>query len=160
AEILFHEDGRVKGVATGDMGVARDGTHKPDYQPGLELHAKYTFFAEGVRGHLSKEIIRQFDLARDSQPQVYGLGVKELWDIDPAKHVPGRVIHTQGWPLGDDANGGGFIYHQAGGQVALGFVTWLNYTNPYISPFQEMQKWKTHPVIAELLKGGKRVSYG
>lgn len=160
AEILFHEDGRVKGVATGDMGVARDGTHKPDYQPGLELHAKYTFFAEGVRGHLSKEIIRQFDLARDSQPQVYGLGIKELWDIDPAKHVPGRVIHTQGWPLGHDANGGGFIYHQAGGQVALGFVTWLNYTNPYISPFQEMQKWKTHPVIAELLKGGKRVSYG
>jgi electron-transferring-flavoprotein dehydrogenase len=160
AEILFHEDGRVKGVATGDMGVARDGTHKPDYQPGLELHAKYTFFAEGVRGHLSKEIIRQFDLARDSDPQVYGLGIKELWDIDPAKHVPGRVIHTQGWPLGDDANGGGFIYHQAGGQVALGFVTWLNYTNPYISPFQEMQKWKTHPAIAELLKGGKRVSYG
>ncbi|MET4897274.1 electron transfer flavoprotein-ubiquinone oxidoreductase [Sphingomonadaceae bacterium jetA1] len=160
AEILFHEDGRVKGVATGDMGVARDGTHKPDYQPGLELHAKYTFFAEGVRGHLSKEIIRQFDLARDSQPQVYGLGIKELWDIDPAKHVPGRVIHTQGWPLGKDANGGGFIYHQAGGQVALGFVTWLNYTNPYLSPFQEMQKWKTHPVIAELLKGGKRVSYG
>ncbi|MGE7207309.1 electron transfer flavoprotein-ubiquinone oxidoreductase [Sphingomonas sp. NPDC019816] len=160
AEILFDEDGRVKGVATGDMGVARDGTHKPDYQPGLELHAKYTFFAEGVRGHLSKEIIRQFDLARDSDPQVYGLGIKELWDIDPAKHVPGRVIHTQGWPLGDDANGGGFIYHQAGGQVALGFVTWLNYTNPYISPFQEMQKWKTHPQIAELLKGGKRVSYG
>ncbi|MCT8000480.1 electron transfer flavoprotein-ubiquinone oxidoreductase [Sphingomonas sanguinis] len=160
AEILFHEDGRVKGVATGDMGVARDGTHKPDYQPGLELHAKYTFFAEGVRGHLSKEIIRQFDLARDSDPQIYGLGIKELWDIDPAKHVPGRVIHTQGWPLGDDANGGGFIYHQAGGQVALGFVTWLNYSNPYISPFQEMQKWKTHPVIAELLKGGKRVSYG
>ncbi|WP_312491158.1 electron transfer flavoprotein-ubiquinone oxidoreductase [Sphingomonas sp.] len=160
AEILFDEDGRVKGVATGDMGVARDGRHKPDYQPGLELHAKYTFFAEGVRGHLSKEIIRQFDLTRDSDPQVYGLGIKELWDIDPAKHVPGRVIHTQGWPLGDDANGGGFIYHQAGGQVALGFVTWLNYTNPYISPFQEMQKWKTHPQIAELLKGGKRVSYG
>ena len=160
AEILFHEDGRVKGVATGDMGIARDGTRKPDYQPGLELHAKYTFFAEGVRGHLSKEVIRQFDLARDSDPQVYGLGIKELWDIDPAKHVPGRVIHTQGWPLGHDANGGGFIYHQAGGQVALGFVTWLNYTNPYISPFQEMQKWKTHPVIAELLKGGKRVSYG
>ncbi|WP_343526804.1 electron transfer flavoprotein-ubiquinone oxidoreductase [Sphingomonas sp.] len=160
AEILFHEDGRVKGVATGDMGIARDGTRKPDYQPGLELHAKYTFFAEGVRGHLSKEIIRQFDLARDSGPQIYGLGIKELWDIDPAKHVPGRVIHTQGWPLGDEANGGGFIYHQSGGQVAIGFVTWLNYSNPYISPFQEMQKWKTHPVIAELLKGGKRVSYG
>ena len=160
AEILFHDDGRVKGVATGDMGVARDGTHKPDYQPGLELHAKYTFFAEGVRGHLSKEIIRQFDLARDSQPQVYGLGVKELWDIAPEKHHPGRVIHTQGFPLSDDANGGGWIYHQANGQVSIGFVTWLGYTNPYISPFQEMQKWKTHPAVAELLEGGKRVSYG
>ena len=160
AEILFDDSGRVKGVATGDMGVARDGTHKGDYTPGLELHAKYTFFAEGVRGHLSKEIIRTFDLARDSQPQVYGLGVKELWDIDPAKHAPGRVIHTQGWPLGDGANGGGFIYHQANGQVALGFVTWLNYRNPYLSPFQEMQRWKTHPEISELLKGAKRVSYG
>jgi electron-transferring-flavoprotein dehydrogenase len=160
AEILFDEQGRVKGVATGDMGVARDGTHKPDYQPGLELHAKYTFFGEGCRGHLSKEIIRTFDLAKDSDPQVYGLGVKELWDIDPALHKPGRVIHTQGWPLGDDANGGGWLYHQANGQVSLGFVTWLNYTNPYISPFQEMQKWKTHPEIAAILKGGKRVSYG
>ncbi len=160
AEILFDEAGHVKGVATGDMGVARDGTHKGDYTPGLELHAKYTFFAEGVRGHLSKEIIRQFDLAKDSQPQVYGLGIKELWDIAPDKHVPGRVIHTQGWPLGDDANGGGFLYHQANGQVALGFVTWLNYSNPYLSPFQEMQKWKTHPEIAAILEGGKRVSYG
>jgi electron-transferring-flavoprotein dehydrogenase len=160
AEILFNDDGSVKGVATGDMGVARDGTHKPDYQPGLELHAKYTFLAEGVRGHLSKELIRQFDLARDSEPQVYGLGVKELWDIPPEKHVPGRVIHTQGWPLGEDANGGGFLYHQAGGQVALGFVTWLGYRNPYLSPFQEMQRWKTHPAIREVLEGGKRVSYG
>ncbi|HEU0065991.1 MAG TPA: electron transfer flavoprotein-ubiquinone oxidoreductase [Sphingomonas sp.] len=160
AEVLFNEDGSVKGVATGDMGVARDGTHKSDYTPGLEIHAKYTFFAEGVRGHLTKEVIRTFDLARDSDPQVYGLGVKELWDIAPDKHVPGRVIHTQGWPLGDDANGGGFLYHQANGQVALGFVTWLSYTNPYTSPFQEMQKWKTHPSIAALLEGGKRVSYG
>jgi len=160
AEILFDEQGRVKGVATGDMGVARDGTHKPDYTPGLEIHAKYTFFSEGCRGHLSKEIIRTFDLARDSDPQVYGLGVKELWDIDPELHQPGRVIHSQGWPLGDDANGGGWIYHQANGQVSIGFVTWLNYTNPYISPFQEMQKWKTHPAVAALLKGGKRVSYG
>ncbi len=160
AEILFDDQGRVKGVATGDMGVARDGTHKGDYTPGLELHAKYTFFAEGVRGHLSKEVIRTFDLARDAQPQVYGLGVKELWDIDPALHKPGRVIHTQGWPLGDDANGGGWLYHQANGQVSLGFVTWLNYSNPYLSPFQEMQKWKTHPEIAAILKGAKRVSYG
>jgi electron-transferring-flavoprotein dehydrogenase len=160
AEILFDDQGRVKGVATGDMGVARDGTHKGDYTPGLELHAKYTFFAEGVRGHLSKEIIRTFDLARDSDPQVYGLGVKELWDIDPELHKPGRVIHTQGWPLGDDANGGGWLYHQANGQVSLGFVTWLNYSNPYLSPFSEMQKWKTHPEIAAILKGAKRVSYG
>ena len=160
AEILFDEAGRVKGVATGDMGVARDGTPKGDYTPGLEIHAKYTFFAEGVRGHLTKEVIRTFDLARDAQPQVYGLGVKELWDIDPAKHEPGKVIHTQGYPLGDDANGGGWIYHQANGQVSIGFVTWLSYTNPYTSPFQEMQKWKTHPAVAELLAGGKRVSYG
>ncbi|MEG3143945.1 electron transfer flavoprotein-ubiquinone oxidoreductase [Sphingomonas sp. RT2P30] len=161
AEILFNEDGSVKGVATGDMGVARDGTHKPDYQPGLELHAKYTFFAEGCRGHLTKEMIRIFDLAKDSQPQVYGLGIKELWDIDPALHAPGRVIHTQGWPLSETGtNGGGFLYHQANGQVALGFVTWLNYSNPYLSPFQEMQRWKTHPAIAEILKGAKRVSYG
>ncbi len=161
AEILFDESGAVLGVATGDMGVARDGTHKPDYTPGLELHAKYTFFAEGVRGHLSKEIIRTFDLARDAQPQVYGLGIKELWDIPAEQHVPGRVIHTQGWPLKETpgSNGGGFIYHQAGEQVAIGFVTWLSYTNPYLSPFQEMQRWKAHPGIAALLKGGKRVSY-
>ncbi|WP_267386742.1 electron transfer flavoprotein-ubiquinone oxidoreductase [Sphingomonas sp. GC_Shp_3] len=162
AEILFDESGAVLGVATGDMGVARDGTHKPDYTPGLELHAKYTFFAEGVRGHLSKEIIRTFDLAKDAQPQVYGLGIKELWDIPADQHVPGRVVHTQGWPLKETpgSNGGGFIYHQAGGQVAIGFVTWLSYTNPYLSPFQEMQRWKMHPEIAALLKSGKRVSYG
>ncbi len=161
AEILFNDDGSVKGVATGDMGVARDGTHKPDYQPGLELHAKYTFFSEGCRGHLSKELMRIFDLRRDCDPQVYGLGVKELWDIDPALHQPGKVVHTQGWPLSEHGgNGGGWIYHQAGGQVSIGFVTWLNYSNPYVSPFQEMQKWKTHPAVAALLKGGKRVSYG
>jgi len=161
AEILFNDDGSVKGVATGDMGVARDGTRKPDYQPGLELHAKYTFFSEGCRGHLSKELMRIFDLRRDCDPQVYGLGVKELWDIDPALHEPGKVVHTQGWPLSEHGgNGGGWIYHQAGGQVSIGFVTWLNYSNPYVSPFQEMQKWKTHPEVAALLKGGKRVSYG
>lgn len=162
AEVLFNDDGSVRGVATGDMGVARDGTHKPDYQPGLELHAKYTFLAEGVRGHLTKELIRNFDLAANSDPQVYGIGIKELWDIAPDKHVPGRVIHTQGWPLSETqgSNGGGFLYHQANGQVALGFVTWLSYTNPYLSPFQEMQRWKTHPAIAEILEGGKRVSYG
>ena len=160
AEILYNEDGSVKGVATGDMGVARDGSHKPDYTPGLEIHAKYTFLGEGVRGHLTKQLIRTFDLAKDAQPQVYGIGIKELWDIDPALHSPGRVIHTQGWPLGDDANGGSWLYHQANGQVSLGFVTWLNYSNPHLSPFGEMQRWKTHPAIAAILKGGKRVSYG
>ncbi len=160
AEILFNEDGSVKGVATGDMGVARDGTYKGDYQPGLELHAKYTFFAEGARGHLTKQLIRDFDLAKDSQPQVYGIGIKELWDIDPKKHVPGRVIHTQGWPLDDHTQGGSFLYHQADGQVALGFVVWLDYKNPYLSPFQELQRWKTHPEIRKILEGGKRVSYG
>jgi len=160
AEILFNDDGSVKGVATGDMGVARDGTHKPDYQPGLELHAKYTFFAEGARGHLTKQLIRDFKLDKDAQPQVFGIGIKELWDIDPAKHVPGRVIHTQGWPLDDDTQGGSFLYHQADGQVALGFVVWLDYANPYLSPFHELQRWKTHPAIADILAGGKRVSYG
>ena len=161
AEILYADDGTVKGVATGDMGVARDGQHKPDYQPGLELHAKYTFFSEGARGHLTRQLVDRFDLRADCEPQVYGLGIKELWDIDPENHVPGRVIHSQGWPLSETgSDGGGFLYHQANGQVALGFVTWLNYSNPYLSPFQELQRWKTHPAIAEILKGAKRVSYG
>jgi electron-transferring-flavoprotein dehydrogenase len=159
AEILFNEDGSVKGVATGDMGVARDGTHKPDYQPGMELHAKYTFFAEGVRGHLSKEIKRIFDLEKHCEPQVFGIGIKELWDIDPAKHVPGAVIHTQGWPLGT-AVGGGFLYHQENGQVALGLVVGLGYKNPHLSPFEEFQRWKQHPAIRAILEGGRRVSYG
>lgn len=160
AEVLYNDDGNVKGVATGEMGVARDGSHKSDYQPGLELHAKYTFFAEGVRGNLTKMLKVRYALDEHVEPQVYGLGVKELWDVAPDKHQPGRVIHTQGWPLDDDANGGGFLYHQANGQVALGFVTWLNYRNPYLSPFAEMQRWKHHPAIAEILAGGKRVSYG
>ncbi|HKX23235.1 MAG TPA: electron transfer flavoprotein-ubiquinone oxidoreductase [Rhizorhapis sp.] len=159
AEILYNEDGSVKGVATGDMGVARDGSRKPDYQPGLELHAKYTFFAEGARGHLTKILKRQFDLEANCQPQTYGIGLKELWDIDPAKHAPGRVIHTQGWPL-TDAYGGGFLYHQANGQVALGFVVGLGYKNPWLSPFEEFQRWKQHPRIREILEGGRRVSYG
>jgi electron-transferring-flavoprotein dehydrogenase len=161
AEILYAEDGTVKGVATGDMGVARDGSHKPDYQPGLELHAKYTFFSEGARGHLTRQLVDRFDLRANCEPQVYGLGIKELWDIKPDNHAAGRVIHSQGWPLSESgSNGGGFLYHQANGQVALGFVTWLNYSNPYLSPFQEMQRWKTHPAIASILEGGKRVSYG
>jgi electron-transferring-flavoprotein dehydrogenase len=159
AEILFDEDGAVKGVATGDLGISRSGEHKPDYQPGMELHGKYTFFAEGARGHLTKELKRLFELERDCDPQVYGLGLKELWDVDPSKHVPGRVIHTQGWPL-DDAWGGGFIYHQENNQVAIGFVVALDYKNPWLSPFEEFQRWKQHPSIRPLLEGGRRVSYG
>jgi electron-transferring-flavoprotein dehydrogenase len=159
AEILYNEDGSVKGVATGDMGIARDGEHKGDYQPGLELHAKYTFFAEGARGHLTKILKRQFALDAECEPQVYGLGMKELWDIDPAKHQPGLVIHSQGWPL-TDAYGGGFLYHQAGGQVALGFVVGLGYRNPHLYPFEEFQRWKQHPEIRKYLEGGRRVSYG
>ncbi|MEK7342505.1 MAG: electron transfer flavoprotein-ubiquinone oxidoreductase [Pseudomonadota bacterium] len=159
AEILYHEDGSVKGVATGDMGIDREGNRKPDYQPGLELHARYTFFAEGARGHLTKVLKRQFVLDANSEPQVYGLGMKELWDIDPDKHQPGLVIHTQGWPL-TDAYGGGFLYHQANGQVALGFVVGLGYRNPHLYPFEEFQRWKQHPAIRHYLEGGRRVSYG
>ncbi|MFL6855569.1 MAG: NAD(P)/FAD-dependent oxidoreductase, partial [Sphingomicrobium sp.] len=159
AEVLFDEGGSVKGVATGDMGVARDGTHRPDYQPGMELHARYTFFAEGARGHLTKELTRLFDLRKLSGPQVFGIGIKELWDVPEDNYRPGRVIHTQGWPL-DDAWGGGFLYHQANGQVALGFVVALDYKNPYLSPFEEFQRWKTHPAIRAEIEGGKRISYG
>jgi len=160
AEVLFNDDGSVKGVATGDMGVARDGTRKPEYTPGLEIHARYTFFAEGARGHLTKEVKRIFQLDEGRQPQVYGIGIKELWDIDPEKHQPGLVVHTQGWPLDDDSWGGGFLYHQANNQVALGFVVALNYRNPYLSPFEEFQRWKQHPSISQFLEGGRRVSYG
>jgi len=159
AEILYHDDGSVKGVATGDMGIARDGTRRPDYQPGMELHARYTFFAEGARGHLTKRLTELFGLRKESGPQIYGLGIKELWDVPADRHQPGRVIHTQGWPL-DDAWGGGFLYHQENGQVALGFVVALDYSNPYLSPFEEFQRWKTHPAIRAEIEGGKRVSYG
>ena len=159
AEVLYNEDGSVKGVATGDMGVDREGNHKADYQPGMELHGRYTLFAEGARGHLTKQLKAKFDLEADCEPQVYGLGMKELWDIDPAKHKPGLVIHTQGWPL-TDAYGGGFLYHQANGQVALGFVVGLSYRNPHLYPFEEFQRWKQHPEIRKFLEGGKRVSYG
>ncbi|MBH5322782.1 electron transfer flavoprotein-ubiquinone oxidoreductase [Aurantiacibacter sediminis] len=161
AEVIFNEDGSVGGVITQDMGVAADGSQKPDFQPGMEIQAKYTLFAEGARGNLTKLMKERFDLEANCQPQVYGLGVKELWDIDPAKHVPGRVIHTQGWPLSEsDTWGGGFLYHQANGQVAIGFVTALDYKNPYVSPFQEFQRWKHHPAIQEYLEGGTRVAYG
>jgi electron-transferring-flavoprotein dehydrogenase len=159
AEILFHDDGSVKGVATGDMGIARDGSHRPDYQPGMELHARYTFFAEGARGSLTKRLTEIFELREDSGPQVYGLGIKELWDVPADKHQPGRVIHTQGWPL-DEAWGGGFVYHQENSQVALGFIVSLDYVNPHLSPFEEFQRWKTHPAIRAQIEGGRRVSYG
>ena len=158
SEVLFDENDRVMGVATQDMGVARDGSHKPDYQPGMELHAKYTLFAEGARGHLTKRLKGKYELERDCQPQVYGLGIKELWDIKPDQHFPGRVIHTQGWPLSEsDTWGGGFLYHQANNQVALGFVTALDYKNPYVYPFEEFQRWKQHPEIRAVLEGGRRV---
>ena len=161
AEVLFDDAGQVIGVATQDMGVAADGSHKPDYQAGMELHAKYTLFAEGVRGHLTKRLRSRFDLEANCEPQVYGLGIKELWDIASDKHEPGKVIHTQGWPLSErDIWGGGFLYHQANGQVALGFVTALDYANPWISPFEEFQRWKTHPAIRGVIEGGKRVAYG
>ncbi len=159
SEVLYNDAGAVRGVVAGVMGIARDGSHKPDYEPGVKLTAKYTFFAEGVRGGLTKTLKAKYDLEADCQPQVYGLGLKELWDIEPGKHEPGKVVHTQGWPL-DDAWGGGFLYHQADGQVALGFVVALSYRNPHLSPFQEFQRWKQHPEIRKYLEGGKRVSYG
>jgi electron-transferring-flavoprotein dehydrogenase len=161
SEVLFDEQGAVMGVATQDMGVAADGSHKPDYQPGMELHAKYTLLAEGARGHLTKRLKSRFALESECDPQVYGLGIKELWDVAPDRHEPGKVIHTQGWPLAEhDAWGGGFLYHQANGQVALGFVTALDYANPWISPFEEFQRWKHHPAIRPVLEGGRRVAYG
>ena len=159
AEVVYNDDGSVKGVATGDMGIAKDGSQRGDYQRGMELHGKYVFFAEGARGHLTKQLVEKFDLREGHQPQVYGIGIKELWDVPADKHQPGRVIHSQGWPL-DDAWGGGFLYHQENGQVALGFVVALDYDNPYLSPFQEFQRWKTHPAIRAEIEGGKRISYG
>jgi electron-transferring-flavoprotein dehydrogenase len=161
SEVLLDESGAVMGVATQDMGVAADASHKSDYQPGMELHAKYTLFAEGARGHLTKRMKAHFSLDADSEPQVYGLGIKELWDIPADSHEPGKVVHTQGWPLSEsDTWGGGFLYHQANGQVALGFVTSLDYANPYVHPFEEFQRWKQHPAILAVIEGGKRVAYG
>ncbi len=161
AEVLYDDNGAVAGVVTQDMGIAADGSQKADYQPGMEIHAKYTLFAEGARGNLTKQMKAKYNLEANCQPQVYGIGIKELWDIDPELHEPGKIVHTQGWPLSESgSNGGGFLYHQANNQVALGLVTWLDYSNPYVSPFQEFQRWKHHPLIAEVLKGGKRVAYG
>ena len=168
AEVLLNEDGSVKGVATGNMGVGKDGNPGDSFQLGMELHAKYTVFAEGSRGHLGKQMIAHFKLDADSDPQTYGLGIKELWEIDPQRHEPGFVLHTAGWPMDNDTYGGAFLYHFDDNKVALGFITGLDYANPYLSPFEEMQRWKTHPNIAYYLAGdeskgvkpGKRVAYG
>ena len=155
------EDGQVKGIITGDMGVARDGSKKEGYMPGMELRAKYTLFTEGCRGHLGKRLISDFKLDEGKDPQHYGIGIKELWDIDPAKHEPGLVIHTTGWPLNESGStGGSFLYHLEGGQVYVGLITDLSYSNPHLSPFEEFQRLKYHPEIKKYLEGGKRVSYG
>ncbi|MYE87036.1 MAG: electron transfer flavoprotein-ubiquinone oxidoreductase [Gammaproteobacteria bacterium] len=162
SEVLYNDDGSVKGVATGDMGIGKDGTPKDTHEPGYELHAKYTLFAEGCRGHLGKQLMAKFGLRENSGTQHYGIGLKELWDIDPAKHEPGRILHALGWPLGRLAGttGGSFLYHLDNNQVSLGLIVDLCYTNPHLSPFGEMQRWKHHPLIAEQLEGGTRVSYG
>jgi electron-transferring-flavoprotein dehydrogenase len=160
AEVLYGENGEVKGVATGDMGVAKDGHHKDSYTRGMELHAKYTLFAEGARGSLSKQLIAKFDLARDSEPQKFGIGLKELWKVAPEKHHPGLVQHTFGWPLDNATGGGSFLYHLEDSQVAVGFVVHLNYQNPYIAPFEEFQRFKQHPLIRPTFERGKRLSYG
>ncbi len=160
AEVLFDEAGAVRGVATGDMGIGRDGERTAAYTAGMELHAKYTFFAEGARGSLSKSLMGRFGLRDGVDPQKFGIGLKELWQVDPAKHKPGLVIHSQGWPLSKGANGGSFLYHLEDNQVAVGFVVHLDYENPYLSPFDEFQRFKTHPAIRGVFEGGKRLSYG
>ncbi|PHQ84978.1 MAG: electron transfer flavoprotein-ubiquinone oxidoreductase [Thalassobium sp.] len=160
SELIYGDDGEVKGVVAGEFGKNHDGTPGESYEPGMVLNGKYVFLSEGVRGSLSKEVIAKYDLAKDSQPQKYGLGMKEIWEIDPDKHREGTVTHTMGWPLGGKAGGGSFIYHLENNQVYLGFVVHLNYKNPYLFPYMEFQHFKHHPMVAELLKGGKRVAYG
>jgi electron-transferring-flavoprotein dehydrogenase len=160
SEVVWGEDGRVLGVVAGEFGRGEDGEPGPNYEPGMELRGKYVMLAEGVRGSLSKQVIARHGLDRDAQPQKYGLGMKEIWQIDPAKHQPGRVVHTMGWPLGSEAGGGSFIYHLDKNQVYVGFVVHLNYRNPYLFPYMEFQRFKHHPMVADLLKGGKRVAYG
>jgi len=160
AEVLFGEDGRVRGVATGDMGIGKDGEKTSRYQPGIELHAKYTIFAEGCRGHLAKRLEQRFKLREGRPPQVFGIGLKELWEVKPEKHVPGLVVHTAGWPLEHDTYGGSFMYHLENNQVAVGFVVGLAYRNPYLHPFEEFQRYKTHPAIRGFFEGGRRISYG
>ncbi|MBR7799024.1 electron transfer flavoprotein-ubiquinone oxidoreductase [Undibacterium fentianense] len=159
AEVLFNEDGSVKGVATGNMGVDREGKASSSFQIGMELHAKYTLFAEGARGHLGKQMIAKFDLDKGKDPQSYGIGIKELWEIDPSKHQEGLVVHTTGWPMMSEY-AGSFLYHLENNQVAVGYVVGLAYENPYISPFEEFQRFKTHPSIRGYFDGAKRISYG
>lgn len=160
AEVLYDEEGRVRGVATGDMGIDRNGEKKPTWEPGIELLAKYTLFAEGCRGSLTKELERRFGLREGRDPQTYGIGIKELWELDPAKHKQGTVIHTAGWPMDDKTWGGSFIYHLEDNQAYVGFVVGLDYQNPHLSPFEEFQRFKTHPAIRPMLEGGRRVAYG
>jgi electron-transferring-flavoprotein dehydrogenase len=160
AEVLFDDDGRVRGVATSDVGVGKDGQQKASYQPGYELLGKYTIFAEGCRGNLGETLMKHFDLRKDADPQHYGIGLKEIWEIDPQKHEEGIVVHTLGWPLDNKTEGGGFLYHAANNQVFAGFIIALNYENPHLSPFHEFQRWKQHPKIRKYLEGGKRISYG
>ena len=159
-EVLYDERGAVRGVATGDMGIGKDGKPTDAYQPGMELHARYTFFAEGCRGHLGRQLQDRYKLREGVDPQVYGIGLKELWEIKPEKHKPGLVIHTAGWPLAQDTYGGSFFYHLDNNQVAVGFVVGLGYSNPYLNPYEEFQRYKTHPAIRPFLEGGKRISYG
>ncbi|MDG1068591.1 MAG: NAD(P)/FAD-dependent oxidoreductase, partial [Sulfitobacter sp.] len=160
SEIVYGDKGEVKGVVAGEMGLGADGTPGPNYEPGMELHGKYVFLSEGVRGSLSKQVIAKYDLAKGKEAQKYGLGMKEIWEIDPAKHKEGSVTHTMGWPLGSKAGGGSFIYHLENNQVYVGFVVHLGYKNPHVFPYMEFQQFKHHPMVAELLKGGKRVAYG
>jgi len=161
SEVVFDDDGKVQGVRTTDMGVDAKGEPKANFTPGYELRAKYTIFAEGCRGHLGKQLTARFDLDRDAGTQHYAIGLKELWDVPPEKHVPGRVVHSIGWPLSETGTtGGAFLYHMEGGQVAVGIIADLAYHNPYLAPFEELQRYKTHPLIRETLEGGQRVSYG
>jgi electron-transferring-flavoprotein dehydrogenase len=160
AEVLFTDDGKVRGVATGDMGIGKNGEKTSRFQPGIDLIAKYTIFAEGCRGHLGKRLEKRFNLREGRAPQVYGIGLKELWEVKPEKHVPGLVVHTAGWPLDNDTYGGSFLYHLENNQVAVGYVVGLGYRNPYLYPFEEFQRYKTHPSIRGFFEGGRRISYG
>jgi electron-transferring-flavoprotein dehydrogenase len=161
SEVVFHGDGSVKGIATGDMGVSIDGEQKAGYTQGMELHAKYTLFAEGCRGHLGKQLIAKFELDKDSDPQHYGIGIKEIWDISKNKHEEGLVVHGLGWPLHESSSGGGaFLYHAENSQVYIGLIADLNYSNPHMSPYEEFQRWKQHPDTLKYLQGGSRISYG